>query len=146
VVAWCAVAGLYPSAENQIPLFIDANPRLVEPMNGVFAGVNLAGHLLRISTGEQIAAAEASGTTVRTHMLLMALLSKAAASARRLDVIVELMRATARRGYTRKAARNSCPWGLISKASSHWPTCSRGCFGIPGQQPLLAPDQLPPIH
>lgn len=98
--------------ENQIPLFNDANPRLVEPMNGVFAGVNLAGHLLRISTGEQIAAAEASGTTVRTHMLLMALLSKAAVSARRLDVIVELMRATARRGLYAESREELLPLGI----------------------------------
>jgi hypothetical protein len=83
--------------ENQLPLFIDANPRLVEPMNAVFSGVNLADVLVRISTGEPIATVEPSGREVRTHMLLMALLSTAAARARRRDVIAELMRAI--RGY-----------------------------------------------
>ena len=83
--------------ENQVPLFIDANPRLVEPMNAVFSGVNLADVLVRVSTGEPIATVEPSGREVRTHMLLMALLSTAAARARRRDVIAELIRAI--RGY-----------------------------------------------
>jgi hypothetical protein len=84
--------------ENQFPIFIDANPRLVEPMNAVFSGVNLADILVRVSTGEPVTTAEPSGREVQTHMLLMALLSKAAARARRLDVIVELMRAIAGSG------------------------------------------------
>jgi hypothetical protein len=84
--------------ENQVPIFIDANPRLVEPMNAVFSGVNLADILVRVSTGEPVMTVEPSGREVQTHMLLMALLSKAAARARRLDVIVELMRAIAGRG------------------------------------------------
>jgi hypothetical protein len=84
--------------ENQIPLFIDANPRLVEPMNAVFSGVNLADILVRVSTGEPVVTVDTSGREVQTHMLLMALLSKAAARARRSDVMAELMRAIAGRG------------------------------------------------
>jgi hypothetical protein len=85
--------------QNQVPLFIDANPRLVEPMNATFGGVNLADLLVRVSTGEPVTTAGFSGKEVRTHMLLMALLSKAAARTRRLDIIFELMRAIARRGF-----------------------------------------------
>jgi hypothetical protein len=84
--------------ENQVPIFIDANPRLVEPMNAVFSGVNLADILVRVSTGEAVTTAEPSGREVQTHMLLMALLSKAASRSRRLDVIVELMGAIAGTG------------------------------------------------
>src|ERR1039457_3451065 len=84
--------------ENEVPLFIDANPRLVEPMNAVFSGVNLADVLVRVSIGEPIATVEPSGEEVRTHMLLMALLSNAASRRRRLDVIVELVRAIRGRG------------------------------------------------
>jgi len=36
-----------------VPLFFDANPRLVEPMNAWFSGVDLAGALLKISLGEK---------------------------------------------------------------------------------------------
>jgi len=84
--------------ESQIPLFIDANPRLVEPMNAVFSGVNLADILVRVSSGERVAAVEASGREARTHMLLMALLTKAAGRARRREVIGELVRAIRGRG------------------------------------------------
>lgn len=83
--------------ESQIPLFIDANPRLVEPMNAAFSGVNLADVLVRISSGEPFAMVAPSGKQVRTHMLLMALLSSAAVKRRRRDVIAELMRAIRRR-------------------------------------------------
>ena len=84
--------------DRQVPLFIDANPRLVEPMNAVLSGVNLADILVQVSTGEPVAmvkpAADQSGPT----MLLMGLLSAAAARNKRLDVIIELMRAIAGRG------------------------------------------------
>ena len=39
--------------EDERPVFIDANPRLVEPMNAVFSGVNLAEILVRVSLGEE---------------------------------------------------------------------------------------------
>ena len=86
---------------NQTPLFIDANPRLVEPMNAVLSGVNLADILVRVSTGEPAAPVEPSGRELQTHMLLMALLTKAAARTRRRDVFAELMQAIIGRGlYT----------------------------------------------
>ena len=84
--------------ERQDPLFIDANPRLVEPMNAVFSGINLADILVRLSCGEPVVAAEPASAETRTHMLLMALLSKAAARGRRRDVIAELIRALGGRG------------------------------------------------
>jgi hypothetical protein len=84
--------------ESQTPFFIDANPRLVEPMNAVFSGINLADVLVRVSIGETIVTPESGGREVQTHMLAMALLSKAAARKKRIDVIVELMRAIAKRG------------------------------------------------
>ena len=42
---------------DRTPHFIDANPRLVEPMNAWLSGVDLPGALLRISLGENVAAA-----------------------------------------------------------------------------------------
>jgi Las17-binding protein actin regulator len=101
--------------ENQVPIFIDANPRLVEPMNAVFSGVNLADILVRVSTGEPVTTAEPSGREVQTHMLLMALLSKAAARARRLDVIVELIQQLQGAAYMQAAGRNYYRCGLISQ-------------------------------
>lgn len=85
--------------DGQVPLFIDANPRLVEPMNAAFSGVNLADILVRISTGQVIAAEEPVAREVRTHMLLLALLTAAAARRRRLDIPLELLRAMTGRGF-----------------------------------------------
>jgi len=109
--------------DTNAPLFIDANPRLVEPMNGVFSGVNLAEALVRVSLGEKIPAVEpsrgggpppkqqkglsAGGETpavepsragVRSHMLLMGLLAAADRRRSRLDTLRELWRGLARRG------------------------------------------------
>lgn len=84
--------------DRGIPLFIDANPRLVEPMNAVFCGVNLAEILVQVSTCQTTAAAEPVAYEIRTHMLLMALLSAADVRKSRLDIIVEFMRAITRRG------------------------------------------------
>ena len=38
------------------PYYFDCNPRLVEPMSAVFAGLDLVDLLLRVSRGETIAA------------------------------------------------------------------------------------------
>jgi hypothetical protein len=95
--------------ENEVPLFIDANPRLVEPMNAVFSGVNLADALVRVSTGEPVAGVEPSGREVRTHMLLMALLSTAAAGTRRRDVIAELIRAIGGHGLYAESREELLP-------------------------------------
>jgi hypothetical protein len=83
--------------DGQVPLFIDANPRLVEPMNAALTGVNLADILVRVSTGEPIAIAKPAAPPVRTHMLLMGLLSAADARKKRLDIVIELIRAIAGR-------------------------------------------------
>jgi len=84
--------------DDGTPLFIDVNPRLVEPMNAVLSGLNLADVLVRISTGEGIAHLSGETGDARTHMLLMALLATAARRRRRADVLIELMRAVLRRG------------------------------------------------
>lgn len=88
----------YILREDSTPMFIDVNPRLVEPMNAVFSGVNLAGMLLRVSTGEHSANVECGATAVRTHMLLMALLTAGSRRGRRIDLLVELVRAVLGRG------------------------------------------------
>ncbi len=85
--------------DRQAPVFIDANPRLIEPMNAVLSGVNLADILVRVSMGQPFAAGEPVAGEVRTHLLLMALLSAAAARRSRIDIGVELLRAMAGRGF-----------------------------------------------
>jgi hypothetical protein len=102
--------------KNQVPLFIDANPRLVEPMNAAFSGVNLADILVCVSTGAPVVTAPPGGGEVRTHMLLLALLSKAAASERRRDVIAELVRAIRGRGLYAQSREELLPVGIDFKS------------------------------
>jgi hypothetical protein len=80
------------------PLFIDANPRLVEPMNGVFSGINLADLLVRVSRGESAAPAGPPRQPVGSHMLSMGLLAAGARRRSRLAVLAELLRAAGKSG------------------------------------------------
>ncbi len=79
--------------DGDSPIFIDANPRLVEPMNAVLNGVNLADILVRVSMRQPVLVGEPVVKEVRTHLLLMALLAAAAGRGRRRDVLFEIVRA-----------------------------------------------------
>jgi predicted ATP-grasp superfamily ATP-dependent carboligase len=60
--------------ERSTPLYIDCNPRLVEPMSAFIAGLDLAQMLVRISCGDVPPAAAPSREGVRTHIAMQALL------------------------------------------------------------------------
>jgi predicted ATP-grasp superfamily ATP-dependent carboligase len=80
------------------PRYFDCNPRLVEPMSAVFAGVDLVEMLLRVSRGEATGAVADSRSGARTHIALQALLGCAAREASRLSVLRECWRLLAKRG------------------------------------------------
>lgn len=71
------------------PRLVDCNPRLVEPMNGYLAGVDLVGLLLEVSQGEVPAAAGESREGVRTHLAMQALLGCVSRGGTWRDVIGE---------------------------------------------------------
>jgi hypothetical protein len=71
------------------PLFIDCNPRLVEPMSAYLAGVDLVGPLLLISLGEAPAAIADGRAGVRTHLAMQALLGCALQGGTRRDILRE---------------------------------------------------------
>ncbi|MBW8816400.1 MAG: hypothetical protein JF588_23520 [Caulobacterales bacterium] len=77
-------------AASGAPAFIDANPRLVEPMNAWFSGVDLAGALLRVSLGEAPPAQPQAREGVVTRLGLMGLMDAASRRGRRSDVLREL--------------------------------------------------------
>jgi carbamoylphosphate synthase large subunit len=79
------------------PYYIDANPRLVEPMNAVFSGANLADLLVRVSLGEQPGPVEGR-PGVASHMLVQSLLGRAEQGGSRRDLAREIGRALAHRG------------------------------------------------
>lgn len=77
-------------AETDTPLFFDANPRLVEPMNAWLSGVNLAGALLSVSLGETPPAQSDGRDGIVTRLGLMGLMDAARQRGRRRDVLREL--------------------------------------------------------
>jgi predicted ATP-grasp superfamily ATP-dependent carboligase len=75
---------------TRTPHFIDANPRLVEPMNAWLSGVDLPGALLQISLGETPPVQPAGREGVLTRLGLMGLLDAARQRNRRRDVLREI--------------------------------------------------------
>jgi predicted ATP-grasp superfamily ATP-dependent carboligase len=78
--------------DGATPLFIDCNPRLVEPMNAYLAGVDLVGLLLRVSNGQTPAAVPEGRAAVRTHLAMQALLGSASRGGTRRDIFRECWR------------------------------------------------------
>jgi predicted ATP-grasp superfamily ATP-dependent carboligase len=75
-----------------IPHFIDANPRLVEPMNAWLSGVDLPGALLKISLGGKVPEQTEARPGVLTRLGLMGLLDAARRRDLRRDVVTEFAR------------------------------------------------------
>lgn len=87
------------------PVYIDLNPRIVEPLNAQHAGVDLIGALLEVSRGGHPAARPPGPADVRTHQLLLALL----ACGTRRTVAGELASALSRTGAYRRSAEELTP-------------------------------------
>ena len=94
-----AVDYFFDETTNQ-PLYYEANPRLVEPMNAVLSGVNLAEVLVRLSLGESFkdAGVKIGNPGVRSHSLLATLLGVAADHGSRTRIAREVAVALFRRG------------------------------------------------
>jgi predicted ATP-grasp superfamily ATP-dependent carboligase len=81
------------------PYFIEANPRLVEPMNATLSGVNLADILVRLSLGESFEIGKISRGRfgIRSHGLISILLGVADRGASRSALMSEILRALCKR-------------------------------------------------
>jgi hypothetical protein len=79
-------------------LFIDCNPRLVEPMSAYLAGLDLVDLLLRVSDGEMPSAPADSREGVQTHLAMQVLLGCAVRGGTRREIFRECIRVAARRG------------------------------------------------
>jgi predicted ATP-grasp superfamily ATP-dependent carboligase len=75
---------------TRTPHFIDANPRMVEPMNAWLSGVDLPGALLQISLGETAPTQPEGREGVLTRLGLMGLLDAARQRNRRRDILREI--------------------------------------------------------
>jgi predicted ATP-grasp superfamily ATP-dependent carboligase len=91
------------------PHFIDANPRLVEPMNAWLSGVDLSGALLQISLGETPPVQPEGREGVLTRLGLMGLLDAARRRNRRRDILREIGLLTGNSGRYRGAREELVP-------------------------------------
>ncbi len=81
------------------PLFIDVNPRLVEPNNAWYSGVDLVGAMVATATGESPAVQGPARAGVATHQTLLAVLGAAQQDRGRRGVVRELADAWRHRGH-----------------------------------------------
>lgn len=95
--------------ESELPLFIDANPRLVEPMNGLLSGVDLAGALVDVSLGLSPRRQPAGKAGIITRLGMMGLMEAAARRGRRRDVIREAVLMIAGRGRYKDTVEELTP-------------------------------------
>ena len=85
-------------AEDDTPLLIDCNPRLVEPVNAYRSGADLVGLLLRVSQGEAPPALPEGRPGVLTHLAMQALLGSGSRRGTRPDILRECWRLAAGSG------------------------------------------------
>ena len=93
------------------PAYIEANPRLVEPMNAVMSGVNLAEIVIRLSLGESFneEPLRIGHFGVRSHSLLASLLGIAGRGGSRLRLVNELFSAILNRGAYKDSQEDLTP-------------------------------------
>lgn len=80
------------------PVYIDINPRLVEPGNARRAGVDLVAPLLELACGRPAPVQPPGDPDVSTHQLLLAVLGAAQHTGLRRAVVNEVLAATRRSG------------------------------------------------
>jgi hypothetical protein len=97
---------------NETPLYIDCNPRLVEPMSAEIAGANLISLLLAVSLGESPAPVPEGRTGVRTHLGLQVLMGCALSGGSRRDILGEMCKLVLRRPPYADTAEELTPVAL----------------------------------
>ncbi len=100
----------YDDADGAIA-YVDANPRLVEPMNALYSGVDLTDLLVRVSLGEPVRGLRQGRPGVRTRLGLMGLLARAAREGSRPSVVREALAGMLGRGAYRGSREELTPPG-----------------------------------
>ena len=93
------------------PTYLEANPRLVEPMNAAMSRVNLAEILVRLSLGQSFSEepVKIGCFGVRSHSLLASLLGLADRGASRVQLISEASRSIFKHGVYRGSQEDLTP-------------------------------------
>jgi hypothetical protein len=102
--------------ENGRPSYFDCNPRLVEPMSALLAGLDLVDLLLQVSRDQPAAAGSPGASGVRTHLALQALLGCAAQDESRVRLLRECRDLLFKRGPYDGSLEELTP------VSSDWPS------------------------
>jgi hypothetical protein len=92
------------------PVFIDINPRLVEPVNAWRSGVDLVGTLLEVAQGRQPTPQPRGRAGERTHQTLLAVLGAAQAGRGRRGIARELAAAAGHTGDYAGSVEEMTPW------------------------------------
>jgi len=90
---WHGPISLDAIVTTQGLMYIDVNPRLVEPRNALLAGVDLVAAMLALASGAHLRAAPVSVGGVRSHQLLLAILGIAGSVGRRRAIVREILQA-----------------------------------------------------
>jgi hypothetical protein len=91
------------------PLFIECNPRTVEPGNAAASGVNIPDLQVRLSLGEILAPAPTGRAGVRTHGAIALLMGAAGRGATRSRLLADVAKAILRRGPYARSAEQLTP-------------------------------------
>jgi len=97
---------------DDVAVYIDCNPRLVEPMSATLAGLDLAELLVQVSLGGRPESSMAGRAGVYTHLAMQALLGCALRSRSRGELIGECWRLLARRGPYQRSSEELTPVGI----------------------------------
>jgi hypothetical protein len=102
--------------QGDIPLYVDCNPRLVEPMSAFLAGLDLTDFLLRVSRGEEVSNAHSSHQGVCIHSALQVLLGCAIRDQHRSSLLRECWLLLTHRGGYRDSREELTPvrWDWLS--------------------------------
>jgi len=113
---WHGALSLDYILQGTVPLYIDCNPRLVEPMSAFLAGLDLTDPLLRVSRGDRISSATGSQQGVRTHSAIQVLLGCAMRDQRRSSLLRECWLLLTNRGAYRASREELTPvrWDWLS--------------------------------
>lgn len=108
-LAWHGPLSADAMVTHDGPVYIDINPRLVEPGNAWRAGVDLVEALLDLACGTDTPVQQPGRTGVATHQLLVAVLGAAQHEHTRRAVLSELVTAAGRRASYHNSVEELTP-------------------------------------
>jgi len=91
------------------PAYIDANPRITEPMNALVNGINLADLQVQLSLGKKIKPIPSAQTFRKSHNLIQAMLGAAGRSRSWTGILGEVAQVVFRKGIYRGSQEGMTP-------------------------------------